>query len=246
VRISKNTAPSPLGPSSGAKRRSEEPEEWTESPPEDNCDSNERIKSATTTSLDKYIDDVFDPVHAGLESSPSMATDGDESSKPIAEQLRSLGQLLAPSMRPAFEDEELNAVAGDTDTLTTTNELRGYEPDTRRPLLHSVSFYRRLQRERAAGKTASTGGTGSSVVRVAVSTSGHSATQSTSTPLSPSELQQEAEQRMRTINAAVNIQQEHIAQASRALTLCRSSAEFRGSREEVRVRLHHQRYAKCV
>ena len=41
------------------------------------------------------------------------------------------------------------------------------------------------------------------------------------------------EAKKKTLNASVNIQTEHMQQASRAIALCRNKPEFHGSREEV-------------
>nr|CRZ25588.1 BMA-ANI-1 [Brugia malayi] len=95
------------------------------------------------------------------------------------------------------------------------------------PLAHSVSFYRRKEKENRSGSE--------TVVLGQFTPSPFSSTTVLSRAISKTNMNDRAnfEVERARLEKAISVQQEQIVQASRALSFCHSTQEFRGSREEV-------------
>ncbi|KAL4003094.1 Cell division protein anillin family protein [Acanthocheilonema viteae] len=95
------------------------------------------------------------------------------------------------------------------------------------PLAHSVSFYRKKEKENRSGSE--------TVILGQFTPSPFNSTISLSRAMSKANINDRAnfEVERARLEKAISVQQEQIVQASRALSFCHSTQEFRGSREEV-------------
>ena len=161
----------------------------------------------------------------------TVEEDGEMQRAKESEMLGELSDLLDEAIEEVTGEEEVRA------------EKEEEEPDASAPLVHSVSFYRNMQKQ-ARAKAASTKVI---MVRDSVDESSSGSGQRERKASSPRKGQgkrtdgqngqkkeeEDLQAKLARLQAAVRVKQEQIAQASQALNVCRSTPGFRGSREEV-------------
>ncbi|CAG9536737.1 unnamed protein product [Cercopithifilaria johnstoni] len=126
-------------------------------------------------------------------------------------------------MSAILSTPEIRTTLSSPTTVSTDRENVG----AMAPLAHSVSFYRRKEKENRSG---------SEIVMLGQFTpSPFNSTTTLNRTISKANMNDRAnfEVERARLEKAISVQQEQIVQASRALSFCHSTQEFRGSREEV-------------
>ncbi|MFH4978857.1 hypothetical protein AB6A40_005566 [Gnathostoma spinigerum] len=158
------------------------------------------------------------------ENSVGTITDTEESQKVVDDVFKFIDEIPSKDVSLVSSNAEIIKTPGTTPTkfvVTPDNSVQDSEG-----LVHSVSFYRKRKKElQSRGDAIVLGQFTSSPPRDSL------ATIATNSKISACQDDFMAEKER--LEQAIRIQIERISQASRALSVCKNTLEFRGSREEV-------------
>ncbi|CAB3401825.1 unnamed protein product [Caenorhabditis bovis] len=206
-----------------------------------------------STDASRIIDQAFDFMERGGSKmgTPSPYRPSLDGSAPIAQsedislRKRVVAEIIEEEDVPmGDDDEEEEEVERTIETTTTSATIREEshierewnERKNESRLPYSVSFYRKIQKERVATvetpkpvePSAPMPLTSAHVLKQLTSGAGES---SSSSPLHREF--EDVESLKKRLRNAIKVEEEHISQSRRALTLCRQTDAFRGSREEI-------------